>query len=588
MNKINILFLIIFIFFGCKTNTHTIILNQNPGKKIPENSQIQTRTKDVAERYFANSGAEYIIEKQPLTGFNNNKPDNIAVIEIGAGQYARLDNKEGVYPLSWFGEGDDSEIINKALSYLATIPGKGKLLLDRSVTLKKTIYIPKGTELDGGHIYQSNTGDFRPTITADLRDKSKSLIEFVPTKTATYNNALIRNVKIIFVSEAKSALHLIGPIGNFENIFVLGNNYIQNGIEFGASMFCVFNRFYISGANNAGFYMFRNPAFVGTTLQIENSNSVGNKIGIIVEDDAVRELNIINTTFELLKDGIAIIGEKNEYIKFDRIYTENIGTELKTQFLFQTKSSLIINNSSITGSRYNQPIHKTTGIKATTALYINCFNTWFNGMDQVIEKTGSVKAVNFVNCSEGSIKDQLTDQINSNSISLGGNTNVNLVNHTTLNGTTNNMNIQSLKATRPVLYANGSSGITISQASSPTTFTNIYPDYGQQDGELVIVPGGKTRAATFGTNGGITIGSTLTSSPPVDGIRVIGQGIFGQGEIQRSAALQVESKDKGFLPPRLSTQQRDGILMPVAGLIIFNSTVNKHQGFDGKNWNNLY
>jgi hypothetical protein len=55
-----------------------------------------------------------------------------------------------------------------------------------------------------------------------------------------------------------------------------------------------------------------------------------------------------------------------------------------------------------------------------------------------------------------------------------------------------------------------------------------------------------------------------------------------------SAALQVSSTTRGFLPPQMTTTQRDAITTPAAGLIIYNTTTNKHQGYDGTTWNDFY
>ena len=43
-----------------------------------------------------------------------------------------------------------------------------------------------------------------------------------------------------------------------------------------------------------------------------------------------------------------------------------------------------------------------------------------------------------------------------------------------------------------------------------------------------------------------------------------------------------------FLPLRLTTQQRDALVSPVAGIIIFNTDLNKHQAWDGTVWNMFY
>ncbi|TAE68985.1 MAG: hypothetical protein EAZ85_13580, partial [Bacteroidetes bacterium] len=47
--------------------------------------------------------------------------------------------------------------------------------------------------------------------------------------------------------------------------------------------------------------------------------------------------------------------------------------------------------------------------------------------------------------------------------------------------------------------------------------------------------------------------------------------------INGSAILELESTNKGFLLPRLSSTQRDAIASPAKGLIIFNTTTNELQ-----------
>lgn len=51
-----------------------------------------------------------------------------------------------------------------------------------------------------------------------------------------------------------------------------------------------------------------------------------------------------------------------------------------------------------------------------------------------------------------------------------------------------------------------------------------------------------------------------------------------------SAILDIEATDKGFLPPRMNTPQRDAISSPAAGLMIFNTDVNCIQWYDTKGW----
>jgi hypothetical protein len=55
-----------------------------------------------------------------------------------------------------------------------------------------------------------------------------------------------------------------------------------------------------------------------------------------------------------------------------------------------------------------------------------------------------------------------------------------------------------------------------------------------------------------------------------------------------SAKLDISSTTQGLLPPRMTTTQRDAISTPAAGLVIYNSTTNKHQGYNGTTWNDFY
>jgi hypothetical protein len=55
-----------------------------------------------------------------------------------------------------------------------------------------------------------------------------------------------------------------------------------------------------------------------------------------------------------------------------------------------------------------------------------------------------------------------------------------------------------------------------------------------------------------------------------------------------SAQLTVNSTTKGFMPPRMTTTQRDNIVGVAAGLIIYNSVTNKLQCYDGSTWNDLF
>lgn len=57
--------------------------------------------------------------------------------------------------------------------------------------------------------------------------------------------------------------------------------------------------------------------------------------------------------------------------------------------------------------------------------------------------------------------------------------------------------------------------------------------------------------------------------------------------IDASAALEAQSTTQGFLPPRMTTAQRNAISNPATGLVVYNTTVNCLEFFDGAGWFNI-
>jgi len=58
--------------------------------------------------------------------------------------------------------------------------------------------------------------------------------------------------------------------------------------------------------------------------------------------------------------------------------------------------------------------------------------------------------------------------------------------------------------------------------------------------------------------------------------------------INPSAVLEAESTNKGFLPPRMTTAQRDAIQNPAEGLQIYNTTTKCVEVFIAPNWQNMF
>jgi hypothetical protein len=63
-----------------------------------------------------------------------------------------------------------------------------------------------------------------------------------------------------------------------------------------------------------------------------------------------------------------------------------------------------------------------------------------------------------------------------------------------------------------------------------------------------------------------------------------GEFYVGSGTISASAAIQADSTTQGFLPPRMTTVQRDAIATPATGLEIYNTTTNSNNFYNGTAW----
>jgi len=55
-----------------------------------------------------------------------------------------------------------------------------------------------------------------------------------------------------------------------------------------------------------------------------------------------------------------------------------------------------------------------------------------------------------------------------------------------------------------------------------------------------------------------------------------------------SSVLEVSSTTKGFLPPRMTTTQKNAIATPASGLIVYDETTNKLACYNGTTWNDLF
>jgi hypothetical protein len=54
-----------------------------------------------------------------------------------------------------------------------------------------------------------------------------------------------------------------------------------------------------------------------------------------------------------------------------------------------------------------------------------------------------------------------------------------------------------------------------------------------------------------------------------------------------SSQLTIESTTKGFLPPRMTTTQKNAIATPAAGLMVYDTTLNLISVYNGTMWISL-
>lgn len=63
--------------------------------------------------------------------------------------------------------------------------------------------------------------------------------------------------------------------------------------------------------------------------------------------------------------------------------------------------------------------------------------------------------------------------------------------------------------------------------------------------------------------------------------------VIGEAGIDGSAFLEIESTTKGFLPPRMTSAQRDAIATPATGLMVYNSTDSTYSVRRNSGWQNV-
>ncbi len=129
---------------------------------------------------------------------------------------------------------------------------------------------------------------------------------------------------------------------------------------------------------------------------------------------------------------------------------------------------------------------------------------------------------------------------------------------------------------------------------------NITPGYAWTSGE-VVTPAKMNLAAapTAALAAASVVNADVSTAAAIAGSKIApnfgsqnvvttGAGGIGTATPAASAQLEVTSTTKGFLPPRLTTAERDAISAPAAGLVLYNSTTNKLQVRTDAAWVDLH
>lgn len=126
-----------------------------------------------------------------------------------------------------------------------------------------------------------------------------------------------------------------------------------------------------------------------------------------------------------------------------------------------------------------------------------------------------------------------------------------------------------------------------------STFAHVYINgISLKTGTVTTLYGLLVRAQSAGTNninaafcGGISVGdSYLGTVPPTDGAIIKGSVAIGASSATTSAILALTSTTQGFLPPSMTTTQKNAISSPAAGLIVYDNVLLDIQYYNGSSW----
>jgi len=122
---------------------------------------------------------------------------------------------------------------------------------------------------------------------------------------------------------------------------------------------------------------------------------------------------------------------------------------------------------------------------------------------------------------------------------------------------------------------NNNNGFRILTLGSGKTYLDGWSDGTSKATNYPLIIGSRVQ----NVSGNITGSTTTENGTPV---------VFGSDVYDASALVQMNSTTRGFLPPRMTTTQKNAITSPAAGLVVYDSTTNKLCCYNGSTWNDLF
>jgi hypothetical protein len=117
---------------------------------------------------------------------------------------------------------------------------------------------------------------------------------------------------------------------------------------------------------------------------------------------------------------------------------------------------------------------------------------------------------------------------------------------------------------------------------------NIFSNNGTGTNFIIAETGTNIFAIGGGLLGGAFNGIGITLNTSTGEATFSSSVTAGAVTNNASAILQADSSTKGFLPPRMTTTQKNAIGTPAAGLVVYDTDTNKLCCYNGSTWNDLF